>query len=156
MKAELNKSRTERICQAVLFEILANGIIICGVTRLTDVTLEHSAALSLISAVTAMVWNYIFNMIFDGIQQRLQIERTFRVSVCGAVLFETGLIIMLVPVVMLLLSMSLNRAIMVETGLIAFFLPYTLAFHQGYDYLRRAVRKRWKRQPVSGSASRHL
>lgn len=53
-----------------------------------------------------------------------------------AVGFETGLIITLIPVAMVMLDLPLTEAFFVEIGLVLFFLPYTMLFNWLYDYLR--------------------
>ena len=136
MKVELNKSTRERIFHAVLFELLANIIIALFLASVLQVSLLQSGMLSLISALTATVWNFIFNKIFDGLQQRYAFERSFLLRVLHAVAFEIGLIVTLTPVAMLLLKLPLIDAFFVEIGLVLFFLPYALAYNWLYDWLR--------------------
>lgn len=136
MKVELNKSTRERIFHAVLFELLANIIIALFLAYVLQVSLLQSGMLSLISALTAMVWNFIFNKIFDGLQRRYAFERSLLLRVLHAVAFEIGLIVTLTPVAMLLLNLPLIDAFFVEIGLVLFFLPYTLAYNWLYDWLR--------------------
>ncbi|ELH8609745.1 TPA: PACE efflux transporter [Enterobacter kobei] len=136
MKVELNKSTRERIFHAVLFELLANIIIALFLAYVLQVSLLQSGMLSLISALTATVWNFIFNKIFDGLQRRYAFERSLLLRVLHAVAFEIGLIITLTPVAMLLLNLPLIDAFFVEIGLVLFFLPYTLAYNWLYDWLR--------------------
>jgi len=111
MKIELNKSNRERIFHAVLFELLANIIIALFLAYVLQVSLLQSGMLSLISALTATVWNFIFNKIFDRLQRRYAFERSF-------------------------LLLPLIDAFFVEIGLVLFFLPYTLAYNWLYDWLR--------------------
>ncbi|HFQ9141938.1 TPA: PACE efflux transporter [Enterobacter cancerogenus] len=136
MKVELNKSTRERIFHAVLFELLANIIIALFLASVLQVSLLQSGMLSLISALTATVWNFIFNKIFDGLQRRYAFERSLLLRVLHAVAFEIGLIVTLTPVAMLLLNLPLIDAFFVEIGLVLFFLPYTLAYNWLYDWLR--------------------
>lgn len=136
MKVELNKSTSERIFHAVLFELLANIIIALFLAYVLQVSLLQSGMLSLISALTATVWNFIFNKIFDGLQRRYAFERSLLLRVLHAVAFEIGLIVTLTPVAMLLLNLPLIDAFFVEIGLVLFFLPYTLAYNWLYDWLR--------------------
>ena len=53
-----------------------------------------------------------------------------------AVLFELGLIVVLVPLAAWWLSIGLVEAFLLDIGLLLFFLPYTLAFNWTYDTLR--------------------
>lgn len=136
MKIELNKSPKERLFHAVLFELLANILTASFVTFVLQVPLAHSAMLSVTSALTATVWNFIFNKIFDGLQKKHGFERSFKMRAVHAIAFETGLIILMTPLAMALLKLPLVQAMAVEMGLVLFFLPYTIIFNWCYDYFR--------------------
>ncbi|EHN8903752.1 PACE efflux transporter [Enterobacter asburiae] len=136
MEIELNKSVKERVFHAVIFEVTANVVIALSLARLMNVSVLQSGSLSVISALTATVWNFIFNKLFDSLQKKHQFQRTFLVRAIHAVGFETGLIISLIPVAMVMLNLTVAEAFFVEIGLVLFFLPYTMLFNWLYDYLR--------------------
>lgn len=136
MEIELNKSIKERVFHAVIFEVTANVIIALSLAWLMNVSVLQSGSLSVISALTATVWNFIFNKLFDSLQKKHQFQRTFLVRAILAVGFETGLIISLIPVAMVMLNLTVTEAFFVEIGLVLFFLPYTMLFNWLYDYLR--------------------
>ncbi|EKS6886264.1 PACE efflux transporter [Enterobacter bugandensis] len=136
MEIELNKSFKERIFHAVIFEVTANVIIALSLAWLMNVSVLQSGSLSVISALTATVWNFVFNKLFDALQKKHQFQRTFLVRAIHAVGFETGLIISLIPVAMFMLNLTIAEAFFVEIGLVLFFLPYTMLFNWLYDYLR--------------------
>lgn len=136
MEIELNKSFKERVFHAVIFEVTANVIIALSLAWLMNVSVLQSGSLSVISALTATVWNFIFNKLFDSLQKKHQFQRTFLVRAIHAVGFETGLIISLIPVAMVMLNLTVTEALFVEIGLVLFFLPYTMLFNWLYDYLR--------------------
>lgn len=136
MEIELNKSFKERVFHAVIFEVTANVIIALSLAWLMNVSVLQSGSLSVISALTATVWNFIFNKLFDSLQKKHQFQRTFLVRAIHAVGFETGLIISLTPVAMVMLNLTVTEAFFVEIGLVLFFLPYTMLFNWLYDYLR--------------------
>ncbi|MGX5099071.1 PACE efflux transporter [Enterobacter cloacae] len=136
MEIELDKSFRERIFHAVIFEVTANVIIALSLAWLMNVSVLQSGSLSVISALTATAWNFMFNQLFDSLQKKHQFQRTFLVRAIHAVGFETGLIIALIPVAMLMLDLTMTEAFFVEIGLVLFFLPYTLLFNWLYDYLR--------------------
>lgn len=114
----------------------ANVIIALSLAWLMNVSVLQSGSLSVISALTATVWNFIFNKLFDSLQKKHQFQRTFLVRAIHAVGFETGLIISLTPVAMVMLNLTVTEAFFVEIGLVLFFLPYTMLFNWLYDYLR--------------------
>ncbi|WP_320726417.1 PACE efflux transporter [Enterobacter sp. 118C5] len=136
MEIELDKSFKERIFHAVIFEVTANVIIALSLAWLMNVSVLQSGSLSVISALTATVWNFIFNKLFDSLQKKHQFQRTFLVRAIHAVGFETGLVVSLIPVAMFMLNLTIAEAFFVEIGLVLFFLPYTMLFNWLYDYLR--------------------
>lgn len=66
MEIELNKSIKERIFHAVIFEVIANVIIALSLAWLMNVSILQSGSLSVISALTATAWNFVFNKLFDS------------------------------------------------------------------------------------------
>lgn len=136
MNTELNKTTGERIFQSVLFEAFALILISYILNYLTRVSLGRAGMLSFFSALTATIWNYIYNRFFDYLQQSYGFHRGMGVRLLHAVIFETGLIVFLVPVAMILLHISLVNAIVVEAGLVLFFVPYTIVFNWSYDFVR--------------------
>lgn len=136
MEIELDKSFKERVLHAVLFEVTANVIIALSLAWLMNVSVLQSGSLSVISALAATAWNFVFNKFFDTLQKKYAFQRTFVVRAIHAICFETGLIITLIPVAMVMLNLTLTEAFFVEIGLVLFFLPYTMLFNWLYDYLR--------------------
>lgn len=136
MEIELDKSFRERIFHAVIFEVMANVIIALSLAWLMNVSVLQSGSLSVISALTATAWNFVFNKLFDSLQKKHRFQRTFLVRAIHAVGFETGLIVTLIPVAMFMLDLTLTEAFFVEIGLVFFFLPYTMLYNWLYDYLR--------------------
>src|SRR5476649_2515499 len=88
MKIELNKSLRERVFHAVLFEVFGNLVIAISLAYLLKIEIIQSGKLSIISALTATVWNYVINKVFDELQRHLCFERTFFVRILHAVIFE--------------------------------------------------------------------
>ncbi|CAI1122632.1 PACE efflux transporter [Serratia ficaria] len=135
----LNKKTSERIFHAILFEVVANLMIIILMTLILSVTLAESTVLACTSALVATVWNFLYNKFFDALQQRIKFPRTFIARVIHAIFFEAGLIVILVPIAAWWLSVSLTQAFFLEVALILFFLPYTVAFNWIYDVAREFI-----------------
>ncbi|WP_306301079.1 chlorhexidine efflux transporter, partial [Enterobacter chuandaensis] len=49
-----------------MFEVTANVIIALSLAWLMNVSVLQSGTLSVISALTATLWNFIFNKLFDS------------------------------------------------------------------------------------------
>ena len=135
----LQRSLGERIGHALAFELIALLICAPALAWLLGKPLLQLGLLTLMFSFVAMLWNMLFNWLFDRAQQRLGFRRDLRVRLCHALLFETGLIVVLVPLAAWWLSIGLLEALLLDIGLILFFLPYTVAFNWGWDVLR----ERW-------------
>lgn len=135
----LQRSLGERIGHALAFELVALAICAPALAWLLDKPLLHLGLLTLMFSSVAMLWNMLFNWLFDRAQQRLGFQRDLRVRLCHAALFEAGLIVVLVPLAAWWLSIGLLEALLLDIGLILFFLPYTVGFNWSWDVLR----ERW-------------
>ena len=130
------KSITERILQAVGFELLA--ILICTplLAWIMKKPLLDMGAVTVLIAMLALGWNVVFNRFFDRMLERMNVAHNAWVRVVHALLFEGGLIVMGVPLIAWWLSASLWQAFLLDIGVLLFFLPYTYVYHWGYDVLR--------------------
>ncbi|TKC79886.1 multidrug/biocide efflux PACE transporter [Trinickia terrae] len=137
------KKPVERVFHALAFEIVATVICAPVLSWLMGTSLAHMGALTLVFAAVAMTWNMVFNAIFERIERRYGLSRTLLVRAGHALLFEGGLVVMLVPLAAAWLGVSLWEALMLDIGLMLFFLPYTFCFNLAYDHLRaRRVARR--------------
>ena len=135
------KSLTERIIHAVSFEGLATLILAPTAAWLMQRSVVEMGGLSILLATLAMVWNLIYNAIFDRIWPVSRVVRTLKVRALHAIGFECGFITIGVTAVALLLGVSLIQAFMLEIGFMLFFLPYTMLFNWIWDTLRERVLK---------------
>ncbi|PRC92299.1 multidrug/biocide efflux PACE transporter [Solimicrobium silvestre] len=128
----------ERVFHAFLFELLA--LIICVPLLVWGLGLEvvHAGALTLIISLVAMVWNMIFNAIFDYFERRYHWQRTTKIRLLHGISFEAGLILAVVPLIAWWADISLLEAFVLDIGLLMFFLPYTIIYNWAYDRLRAA------------------
>lgn len=130
------RSPTERVLHALTFEAVA--ILLCTpvLAWWLERPLQQLGVLTLMFAAIAMLWNMAFTWLFDHAQLRLGFRRSFGVRCAHAVLFELGLMLLLVPVAAWWLGVGLWQALLLDFGLILFFLPYTLVFNWSWDTLR--------------------
>jgi uncharacterized membrane protein len=134
-----NKSITERIFQAVGFETLAVMICTPLLAWVMDKPMVEMGLVTMAIAALALIWNVIFNGLFDRLLKRLDVARNAWVRVVHALLFEGGLIVMGVPLIAWWLSVSLWQAFLLDIGVLLFFLPYTYVYHWGYDVMRERM-----------------
>lgn len=132
----IKKTPAERIFHALAFEIIA--MLICAplFSWLTGLPLAHMGALTLMFAAVAMVWNMVFNTLFERVERRYRLSRTLAVRAVHACLFEGGLVVMLVPLAAWWLDVTLWEALALDIGIMLLFLPYTFCFNLAYDHLR--------------------
>ena len=134
-----NKSITERIFQAIGFELLA--ILICTplLAWIMQKPMLEMGAVTVLIALLALGWNVVFNRFFDRLLERMNVAHNAWVRVVHALLFEGGLIVMGVPLIAWWLSVSLWQAFLLDIGVLLFFLPYTYVYHWAYDVVRERV-----------------
>jgi len=101
-----------------------------------DKGLAQVGALSIVLSLTAMLLNYVFNLIFDTMLVRLGRPVNVRptwMRVLHATLFEASLLILAVPVVAWWLDMTLWIAFLTDIGFALFFLIYAFIYNWVYD-----------------------
>jgi len=123
----------ERIFQAVLFEIIALFFIITGTVLIAGIDAEKMTVAGVGLSVFAMIWNYIYNLVFDKLAGYNRIERGVLLRALHACGFELGMIAITLPVVTWYLGITWVSAIILEAGVLAFILVYTFAFNWWYD-----------------------
>ncbi len=134
-------STAERLLHMVLFEGIAVFLSMLGLLLFTNIEI-HSALQTMIAlSLIAMVWNYIFNIGFDKIFIGKREERSWKLRISYALLFESGLVFLTTPVMAYILQVSLLEAFILDIGLTLFILLYTLIFNYAYDHLRAQIIK---------------
>lgn len=139
MSASNNKHLGERILHAVLYEVCAMVMLVPLAALLTGSGMGQMGVLALMMSCVAMLFNMLFNALFERAERRWGLQRTVWVRSAHAVLFEGGLVVMLVPLAAWWLQVSLWQALLLDLGFFAFFLPYTYVFNLAYDRLRQRV-----------------
>ncbi|AOJ70888.1 MULTISPECIES: multidrug/biocide efflux PACE transporter [Burkholderia] len=130
------KTLAERVVHALAFEVTAIAICAPVVSWVLGLSLVHVGVLTAAVSVIAMVWNVVFNALFERIERRYRLARTFAVRAMHAIAFELGLVAMALPLAAWWLGISLLEALLLDFGILLFFLPFTFLFNLGYDRLR--------------------
>jgi len=134
-----NKSLRERVLHAVLYEACAMVLLVPLAALLTGSGMGQMGVLALMMSCVAMLFNMLFNTVFERAERRWKLQRTAWLRCAHALLFEGGLVVMLVPLAAWWLQISLWQALLLDLGFFAFFLPYTYVFNLAYDRLRQRV-----------------
>jgi uncharacterized membrane protein len=129
------RTTADRIRHAISFEII--GILIATPLGAFVFQLHagDSAVIVVGSATVAMLWNYLYNLGFDHALKALgrSTEKTFTLRIAHAVLFEIGLLLMLMPLIALYLGITLWEAFVMDLAFALFYMGYALVFNWAYD-----------------------
>ncbi|EKH2097274.1 multidrug/biocide efflux PACE transporter [Salmonella enterica] len=142
------RSLPERIFHAVCFEGIATAILAPTTAWLMQRSVLEMGGLTILLATTAMIWNIIYNALFDRLWPAHQVRRTAKVRALHALGFESGFIVIGVSIVAWVQNVSLLQAFTLEIGFFLFFLPYTMLYNWAYDVLRQRIVTR-RQQRVS-------
>jgi uncharacterized membrane protein len=123
-----------KITYAVTFEL--GGILVAGLALLAvaSTSAPSTFAFSALAATLAMGWSLAFNSLFEAWEARQPVKgRSALRRSLHAILYEAGLVVILMPVTMWWFSVPLLTALSYEAGLILLFLVYTYIFTWGFD-----------------------
>ncbi|VTU12959.1 MULTISPECIES: PACE efflux transporter [unclassified Variovorax] len=125
-----------RVIYITLYEGLAIVAASAGLSLMSGEGLGHSGPLAVIASAIAVVWNLVFNALFERWESRRTVRgRSLKRRIAHAIGFEGGLVAFLVPVFAWWLDVTLWQALMMDLGLVVFFLVYTFVFNWAFDLL---------------------
>jgi uncharacterized membrane protein len=129
------RTTRDRIRHAILFELVGLALMIPLGGLVFGLPAETMGVIGVGSATAAMIWNYIYNLVFDRIMQRTagHTHKGIGLRVAHAVLFEAGLLVILLPPIAWYLGISLMQAFMMDIAIAAFYVAYAFAFNLIYD-----------------------
>lgn len=126
--------------------MLFEGIALCLCAPVMSYVLGKSlfdtGVLTIALATCAMLWNMLYNAMFERVEKKFGFKRSVPVRIGHAVGFEGGLVLVVVLLAAWWLSISYWDAFLLEMGLIAFFLPYTYVYNLVYDKVRERLVRR--------------
>ena len=127
----------DRIRHAVSFEIVGLAIIIPLAAWVFDKPMHDIGVLGVVSSLVATGWNYLYNLGFDHAMQRLRGStlKTPVIRLFHALLFEAGLLGVLLPFFAWYLNIGLWEAFVMDISFAVFYFCYAIAFNWAYDYL---------------------
>ena len=123
-----------RVVYISLYEVLAIALAGLGLMLMSGESLVASGALATATSAVAVVWNLVFNSLFERWEARQPVKgRSVKRRVAHAVIFEAGLVLMLVPLIAWWLGIGLWQALVMDMALVVFFLVYTFVFNWVFD-----------------------
>lgn len=131
------RATKDRIRHAISFEVIALLIVAPAGAWAFDKPLLDIGVVGIVSATTATVWNYIYNLLFDHAMLRIvgTVHKTLPQRILHTVLFEGGLLIVLLPFIAWYLGIGLLEAFYLDVSFTLFYLVYTFVFNWLYDLI---------------------
>lgn len=131
------RSPLDRLRHAISFELIALAIMIPGGAFVFGLPMTEIGVVGVVSATIATLYNMGYNYVFDRAYRRWSgtTLKTPLVRVLHAVLFEAGLLVVLMPFIAWYLGVTLWQAFVMDVSLAAFYMGYALAFNWAYDKL---------------------
>ena len=102
--------------------------------KLSHSDAAESLPIAVMMSVAAVIWNFIYNTVFEAWERRRHIvRRTLWIRSAHAFGFEGGLVLICLPLYMIWYDVGLVKAFMMEVALLLFFLVYTFTFTLIFD-----------------------
>ena len=129
------RTTRDRIRHAILFEVVGLALIIPLGTLLFGLHVSAMGVIGVGSALAATMWNYLYNLGFDRAMQRLvgHTRKSLLLRAAHAVLFEAGLLVILLPPIAWYLGIGFTEALFMDLAIAAFYLAYAFVFNLAYD-----------------------
>ncbi|WP_421989596.1 PACE efflux transporter [Roseococcus sp.] len=129
------RSVRDRIRHALLFEAIGLAIFILAGGPIFGLATADISVIAVGSATVATAWNYVYNLGFDHAMQRYagHTRKSLGMRVAHALLFEAGLLVILLPPIAWYLNISLAQAFVMDLAIAVFYVAYAFVFNLAYD-----------------------
>lgn len=127
----------DRIRHVICFEIIGILIIIPLGTWVFAHPAGDIGVVAIVGTTIASVWNYLYNWAFDHLMLRRtgSTMKSRGIRVIHAILFELGVLLLLLPFIAWYLDISIWEALLMDMGFAAFYMVYAYFFNLAYDRL---------------------
>ncbi|AIW16704.1 PACE efflux transporter [Vibrio tubiashii] len=129
------RTTADRVRHALFFEL---GLLMT-ITSISTLVFDSSATTiggtALALSILAMVWNAIYNYLFDSYLVKYQGHaiKSTQQRVVHTLLFEAGLLFVTVPIIAFALNLTLWQAFLTDIGFVVYALFYAWGFNLAYD-----------------------
>ncbi|MCA0417939.1 MAG: PACE efflux transporter [Proteobacteria bacterium] len=129
------RSLPDRIRHTVMFEVIGLALVIPGGAMLFNLPATHMGVIGVGSATVATLWNFVFNLGFDHAMLRFagHTRKSLGLRVLHALLFEGGLLVLLLPPMAWYLGMGLWQTFVMDLAIVVFYVVYAFLFNLAYD-----------------------
>lgn len=131
------RTRFDRWRHAIGFELIGLILVVIGLNQILGADASHLGVMGLAFSIVATLWNYIYNIWFDKALLTLtgSVQKSIKIRVIHAIMFEAGLLIVTIPFIMWWMEMGFVEAIIMDLGLVVFYLIYAFVYNLAYDRL---------------------
>ncbi|MBK0327415.1 PACE efflux transporter [Rhodobacteraceae bacterium F11138] len=131
------RTTRDRIRHAISFEIIGLLLVVPLGAWAFQTPMQDIGIVAVVSSVLATGWNFVYNLLFDRTMLRLRgsTRKTIAIRVLHAVLFEIGLLLVLMPFIAWYLGISLMQALVMDLAFAGFYLLYAFCFNWAYDLI---------------------
>lgn len=129
------RTTADRIRHAISFEVIGIALATPLAAFAFHLPGGDSAVIVVASATVAMLWNYVYNLGFDHLMVKLRggTEKTTPIRVLHAVVFELGLLAIMLPAIAWYLQITIWQALVMDIALAVFYMVYAFVFNWAYD-----------------------
>ncbi len=127
----------DRIRHAISFEIIGLALVTPLGAWAFDTPIGDIGVVAIVGATIATVWNYLYNLAFDHALLRLtgRVRKSLLQRIAHALLFEIGLLLVLLPFIAWYLGISVTEAFLMDVSFAVFYLVYAFVFNLAYDHV---------------------
>jgi uncharacterized membrane protein len=131
------RSFSDRVRHALMFEAIGLAIIMPTAAALYHRPVFDMGVVGAGAALLAMVWTFLFNLGFDHALLRFRgdTRKALHHRLLHAVLFELGLLALLLPPMAWYLGMTLWQTLLLDLFITGFYMVYNVLFNIAYDRL---------------------
>ncbi|MBB6464400.1 PACE efflux transporter [Aminobacter carboxidus] len=129
------RTTLDRVRHAISFELIGLALVTPLGAWAFDMPMGDIGVVAIVSATIATIWNYLFNLGFDHLLVAIKgsVKKSLKVRVAHAVLFEVGLLAVLMPFIAWYLGISLLQALLMDASFALFYMVYAFVFNWAYD-----------------------
>ena len=129
------RSFPDRVRHTMMFEIIGLALVIPGGAMLFNLPATHMGVIGVGSATVATLWNFVYNLGFDHAMLRFagHTRKSLVLRVLHALLFEGGLLVLLLPPMAWYLGMGLWQTFVMDLAIVVFYVVYAFLFNLAYD-----------------------
>jgi len=129
----------DRARQVILFEVVGLILFAPLFALASGEAFFSSALLLFVLSLVAMLWNALYCELFDRTERRFAHrpadKRPFRLRLIHAIGFESGLILLTLPIIMWWTGMGFWLALLADLGLAFAYVCYAYVYNLAYDRL---------------------